>query len=95
MTQWNDAEKQQCNKPIQWKFNIDYDKIKHVPWKADVYDRLVKVRQDVGYAISAKNWIAEEQAGMLKITATAPQGQEADKALVDVVRGWQNTLNAL
>jgi len=74
------------NESIPWKFDdIEYNKIKHVPWKADVYDRLVKIRQDVRYAISAKNWGSLEQGDNL--TIIAPQGHQADKAVVDVMRG--------
>jgi hypothetical protein len=49
--------------PISWEFDIEYNKIKHVPWLADVYGRLVKVRQDIRYAIDAKGWTADEGLG--------------------------------
>jgi hypothetical protein len=72
------VDEKPSDEPINWEFDIDYNKIKHVPWKADVYDRLVKVRQDVRYAISAQRWTADDKPkGKLTITVTAPPGQPA------------------
>jgi hypothetical protein len=78
---------------IRWEFDIEYDDIKHAPWKADVYQRLLKVQQDIRHAISAQGWTAAEGAAddrvgkTLTVRVTAPHGQPTDKAPLDVMRG--------
>jgi hypothetical protein len=74
---------------IRWEFDIEDVGIQHVPWKADVYQRLLKVQQDIRHAISAQGWTAAEDGveKALTVTVTAPHCQPAGTAPLDVMRG--------